>query len=230
MYTVKDMLDYIAGAGAAEYASKGLLSDFRNSDEDFWKEYRLNHDNYDRVFRRLYKSFRFFDQEEDETIAEVTERFTQAVKDLLLINRKRYEELFRIHEIDDDDYSLLNNYDMTETLTRSTSDVVGSRQDSANNTRGSHTDTSTNSVSPYDTSSFSNDSKLQMEYGSGTDTSTFTAGQQTNTGSEQQTLTRKGNIGVMTGTDLLDKHQKYWRYYEFYIAIFADINRDLLFV
>ena len=49
-------------------------------------------------------------------------------------------------------------------------------------------------------------------------------------GTEEYTLTRKGNIGVQTGADILKRHYDFWRPYEFYSFIFGEIAKELLIV
>ena len=81
---------------------------------------------------------------------------------------------------------------------------------------------------------FYNDSSANDTIGSRTDTVGFTKGSQIdtldNTGTEKYTLTRKGNIGVQTATDMIDKHDTYWNKYRFYTTIFENISKDLLLV
>ena len=52
----------------------------------------------------------------------------------------------------------------------------------------------------------------------------------THTGNDKETYTmsRVGNIGTMTGTDILRKHSDYWTHYEFYTYIFREIAKELL--
>ena len=117
----------------------------------FWSEYVSDFSNYDRVFNRLYKSFEYFLQEEDDSVSECRSNFTEDVKCLLIANSKKYSELYRTYKIDDSIYSLTDNYDVTETYSGNklttiesrlggrtdntkTSDVIGSKTDSIENT------------------------------------------------------------------------------------------------
>lgn len=199
-----------------------LLSSYAS---DFWEDYVDGHAAYDRAFERLFKNFVFF-EEEHETIADAATAFIVAVSDHLMLNDKKYSELYRINVINDENYSLTNNYDMTETRNGSGSVIHGSRTDSSSATLGQQT--VTGKVSPFDDSSFSNASENTS--GQRIDSGSFTSGQQSDTTSDSYTLTRSGNIGTMTATDMLEKHSNYWTKFDFYNYIFMAISRDLLMV
>ena len=142
MITVNDMYKDARSSNAP------LLS---NYEAPFWSEYVSDFSNYDRVFNRLYKSFEYFLQEEDDSVSECRSNFTEDVKCLLIANSKKYSELYRTYRIDDSIYSLTDNYDVTETYSGNklttiesrlgsrtdnteTSDVIGSKTDSIENT------------------------------------------------------------------------------------------------
>lgn len=142
MITVNDMYKDARSNNAP------LLSNYEGS---FWSEYISDFSNYDRVFNRLYKSFEYFLQEEDDSVSECRSNFTEDVKCLLIANSKKYSELYRTYKIDDSIYSLTDNYDVTETYSGNklttiesrlgsrtdntkTSDVIGSKTDSIENT------------------------------------------------------------------------------------------------
>ena len=142
MITVNDMYKDARSSNAP------LLSNYEGS---FWSEYISDFSNYDRVFNRLYKSFEYFLQEEDDSVSECRSNFTEDVKCLLIANSKKYSELYRTYKIDDSIYSLTDNYDVTETYSGNkltaiesrlgsrtdntkSSDVIGSKTDSIENT------------------------------------------------------------------------------------------------
>lgn len=142
MITVNDMYKDARSSNAP------LLS---NYEAPFWSEYVSDFSNYDRVFNRLYKSFEYFLQEEDDSVSECRSNFTEDVKCLLIANSKKYSELYRTYKIDDSIYSLTDNYDVTETYSGNklttiesrlgsrtdntkSSDVIGSKTDSIENT------------------------------------------------------------------------------------------------
>ena len=249
--TVKDMYE------SAVLKDTALLSTYGS---DFWNEYIQNHKEYDRLFMRMFKSFIYFLQDGSESIDVVLTNFVEDVKLHLMINSKKYSELYRTYIVNDNDYMLLDNYNVKESMNKQNSyegsDVLGKRDDVTNDTIGAITTNTTSTigeqtnseikkVSPYDSNSFNNESGTDSNFGtrsdSGntttnehTDNLTFTKGQQTdshsNNSTESYELTRKGNIGVQTGADMLKKHDSFWTSYEFYTMIFKDICKELLLV
>ena len=249
--TVKDMYE------SAVLKDTALLSTYGG---DFWNEYIQNHKDYDRLFMRMFKSFIYFLQDGSESIDVVLTNFVEDVKLHLMINSKKYSELYRTYIVNDNDYMLLDNYNVKESMNKQNSyegsDVLGKRDDVTNDTIGAITTNTTSTigeqtnseikkVSPYDSNSFNNESGTDSNFGtrsdSGntttnehTDNLTFTKGQQTdshsNNSTESYELTRKGNIGVQTGADMLKKHDSFWTSYEFYTMIFKDICKELLLV
>ena len=249
--TVKEMYE------SAVLKDIALLSTYSG---DFWNEYIQNHKEYDRLFMRMFKSFIYFLQDGSESIDVVLTNFIEDVKLHLMVNSKKYSELYRTYIVSDNDYMLLDNYNVKETMSKQNSnegsDVLGERNDVTNDTIGAITTNTTSTigeqtnseikkVSPYDSNSFNNESGTDSNFGtrsdSGntttnehTDNLTFTKGQQTdshsNTSTESYELTRKGNIGVQTGADMLKKHDNFWTSYEFYTMIFKDICKELLLV
>lgn len=238
-----------------------LLSSYNRP---FWQEYIANAIKYDFIFRRMFKNFKYFNQEEDENLYDVTRNFILDVENHLLLNDKKYSELYRIHIIEDSAYSITDNYNMREVMDKdgnsNNSNSYGARTDTTNDTKGARSDTTSNSisartdsnettnqVSPYNSSGFYNDDKgntifqkgaetenSSFNKGAETDSSTIVKGAETdnlnNTYSEDYTLTRVGNIGVRTVTEMLDLHDKFWDKYKFYEMIFYNIAKDLLLV
>ena len=236
-----------------------MLSDFTiaGQETDFWAEYRSNYARYDSVFNRMFNSFWPFMQQDME-LSDAVSAFRDDVYNHLLINAKKYDELFRVQVIPDEDYSLINNYDMQEIMDKDITDnqdneygqridsgsfTKGSRTDSGTQAKGQQTDHNTESVAPYDSVSFSPDKYIEMLSGSRLDVTGFTEGQQIDSSSntkgsqtddldrtytEDYTLHRVGNIGVQTVSDMLAKHIKVWSMWEFYEYIFKEISKDLL--
>ena len=101
--TIKDIYDY------RREDNSPMLSPFEPAgDIDFWKPYRDNFPYFDRLFMKKYRSWFPMDQEGD--IEEVAVDFAYDVKSWLMINTKRYAELYRIETIPDDEkYSLTDN-------------------------------------------------------------------------------------------------------------------------
>ena len=142
-------------------AQTPLLSNYSNADtdKDFWAFYRDNFEIFDRYFSREFDTFVFAFADKEQTTAENTADFVQAVKDLLTVNHKKYEELYRVETVDDDSYSMLENYDLTETMERettkgqqinTTSSTEGQQTDNTTLTYGDKTETSTSQISPED--------------------------------------------------------------------------------
>lgn len=214
MKTVEDMYN----------VTKDTIPLLSNYDAPFWKEYRDNYQKYDALFRRLYKSYRYFLQEKNDSDVQVAINFTTDVYNHLLVNDKKYTELFRINTITDEDYSIIDNYRIVETKNTEGSNTI-------NTTLGARTDTendsATTKVSPYENENFYNENLVNNN-------NSFTKGTQSDsslgTNEEEYILSRKGNIGVQTGTDMLRKHNDYWNGYKFYLAIFNDICAELLLV
>lgn len=287
-----------------------MLSNYTST---FWNEYKSNSTRYDFLFMRLFKSFEYIETD-FETLDDAVEDFISSVYAHLLVNDKKYSELYRINVLDDSTYSMLDNYNLTETMTKqdsnsvtlsvgeqtdsssqsvgertdSNSQSVGARTDQLTMVRDTHTDTLTtdldevrtkqlNGVSPFDRATpdsgtggvsvggmydaTSSDTQTNprtdvstQEYGQHTDTDTNVVGAQTVTGSnvvgaqtvtgsvtngsrtdhttgssnESYTLTRVGNIGIQTPTDILDKHRTFWSAFEFYEYIFQQLSYDYL--
>lgn len=208
----------------------------------FWADYVANYKHYDLLFRRLYRSFKYFLQYDEDTLSDITKNFTDDVYNHLLINDKKYSELYRVNMVDDEKYHILDNYDITETMAKKTTGDTtlntGARTDTntSDYTQGSQSNTTTSGVEGFNSTSFQNSDEEKQSIGQRNDTSTNTInlGAQTNTsnenGTEDYTLTRKGNIGVQTATDILQRHYEFWKPYEFYTMIFGDIAKELLIV
>lgn len=118
-----------------------LLSNYPG---DFWEYYRSNYVRLDALFRQMFLSFTYFLQDNDETLSTVTDNFTNAVYNHLLLNHKKYEELFRVEVLQDTDYNFNRNYDISESFSGTTSgthsDTLGSRNDSSSISYGARSD------------------------------------------------------------------------------------------
>lgn len=203
---------------------------------DFWEEtYEANTAVYDREFARRFTSFEYFDFMEADTIAEARENFHADVLSILTFNMKRYEEMYRVFLVSDEDDPITYNYDMTETTgAQHTESVKGEQQNTTGqqqNTVGQYTDTTSTNVADAST--------LKVASQDQTSEHTDTLGQRVDTDgertdtydSDEWTLTRKGNIGVQTAADILRLHTQYWtETYKFFNLIFDDIAKQLLMV
>lgn len=273
----------------AQSKQEPLLSRYSGK---FWIPYLANYNDLDRLFKNYYSSFKYFADGKNITVENATQEFTADVKSILLANAKKYEELFRLENLNDEVYNILDNYDLTETMERLTGNTrtenIGEREDTDStkhsgtntvDTSGNEsteygeqhidemrsnpdiTTTRENTVSAYDSDEYMPREKSTETIGSHaidtattqdahTDT-TASTGKETETrdlsedttrktgaqkndisdsGSENYNLRRKGNIGVMTQSDVLQKHLELWNSYEFYQKIFSDIVNILLYV
>ena len=209
--TVKEMYEVNKSAGTP------LLSNFNDT---FWNDYIEHYTELDRYFARRYRSFRYYAQEESDTVEVVAQNFTSSVYEHLLINKKRYEELYRVQSVNDNDYMLLDNYNVNTSITKEGSGngsiVSGEREDKIFNTT---------KVSPFDSENFYNDTTSDGSTRKGSETDTTN-----NAYNETVTSTKKGNIGVQTGADMLGKHTDYWKNFDFYNLVFSEIAKELLLV
>lgn len=112
IYQIKDIYKYCRDNNIK------MLSTFNG---DFWNYYKSNYQNFDRLFKKEFTSWYPFDQERGATLEDITAEFIADVNAFLTVNSKRYSELWRAYNIEDNTaYSLTNNVDYTETrdLTR----------------------------------------------------------------------------------------------------------------
>ncbi len=100
----------------------------------FWMPYLADSQTYDRLFARLYESFKYRVRGKSLTVATMFTQFRTDVKSILAANSKKYNELFRLENLDDEVYNILDNYDLTETMERLTGNTrtenIGAREDS----------------------------------------------------------------------------------------------------
>lgn len=134
--TVKDMYSW------ARQNNVNLLSDFN---ADFWQDYLKSPAEYDHIFTRMFRSFRYFLQEEGDDISLITTEFINDVKGVLTMNAKRYGELYQINVLSNDAYDIVNNYDIDERentkVVGTNTDTFGARSDSTDDSTMEHQDT-----------------------------------------------------------------------------------------
>ena len=175
-----------------------LLSNFSGL---FWKEYIDNFDKYDKVFNRMYKSFIYFIQPLDVDIEELTELFIDDVSTHLLINSKKYSELYRAYMINEEDYLLLENYNITESMSRNISNTANTTRngynDTISETLGSHTDNNSESIGERVDNKSDN-------IGSVSTTTTNTTGAQTNTQTNKVTAFDVDDFKNESGVDTVN--------------------------
>lgn len=239
---VSDMYEY------SKSVNTPLLSDFGSDDENisFWNDYVANYQKYDKLFRRMYLSFRYFlqqpisrfDELMEAKISDITLDFIDEVYNHLMVNAKKYEELYRINVVPDADYSIVDNYNVIETMDRETSkseaDVFGSRTDTTDDTIGDREDVSLGAIEGFNSNNFSDRDRTTINTGEQENSRNFLKGQQSDThtgsGTEDYVFIKRGNIGVKTVSQVMAEHKNLWEKWEFYTYIFQEISSELLLV
>lgn len=220
------------------YAKAHSTTLFPSFSADFWGIYTTEHEAIDRYFDRMYKTYYFFNQETNAKPEDVLPDFKYAINDLFLVNLKKYNELFRVNEVDDELYSIIDNYDVTETREGSDNkriiDSFGQKQGSSSYTTGQQTNTETDTVAPYDSSEFNNKEQITNVRGQRQDSASNTLNAYTDNhtliGSDGYTMNKKGNIGVQTQSEVMQKHVDFWNGFSFYKQLFDDICTECLLV
>ena len=217
-----------------------LLTEFESTQEvDWWAEYKNSYEIFDWQFKQQFSSFVFFDQDPEDTDAEVMEKFGMTIFSWLAMNDKRYSELYRIHVIPDDDaYALTNNYDMHETYSGTNAaqgaSITGQRTDVTIDEIGSQNSANLNKVTGWNSGSENTRDSATSAVGSREDTHQFTKGQETDTsrtqGQDAHTMRRWGNIGVQSVQDMLTKQTNFWQLFNFYKIVFDDICKNFLLI
>lgn len=108
--TIEELYDY--------YSDKDdpMFTDFV---DDFWDMYRSNYMYFDKLFCSSYRSFVVYGVKNELDMQHASITWESFVTAFLLSNRKRYAELYRLQNLDDIDYNLLQPYNVTETHTAS---------------------------------------------------------------------------------------------------------------
>ena len=220
------------------YAKENSTTLLPSSTADFWAIYTTEHERIDRYFDRTYKTYYFFDQPVNAKAEDVLPDFKNAISDLFLINLKKYTEWFRVNEVDDDVYSIIDNYDVTESREGSNNkriiDSFGQKVGTSNYVTGQQTNTETDTVAPYDSENFANREQITNVRGQRTDTSANTLNPYTDNhtlnGSDEYTMSKKGNIGVQTQSEVMQKHVDFWKGFSFYKMLFEDIFTEYLLI
>ena len=231
MKTVKEIYNYFK-----LHTNLYMLS---GANFSFWQMYKDNHSDFDRIFARTYANFQYFDPlEDDDQISTVATHFIEDVENYLLINKKRFEEMFRIQGLTDTELPMTYNYDMTEVMDKTNNSesavTTGQRSDIVNNQTGQQNFSNVNKVTAFNASNENTKDSNTSSAGSRQDINQFTKGQETDTSqgasTENYTLTRKGNIGVHTGADILMGFDKAMPVFDFYSKIFSELCEHLLLI
>lgn len=208
-----------------------------NTNYTWWAEYEANAGAFDREFTRMFANYTYEDIFGDNA-DDIYNDWILDVKALFNKNAKKYSEFYRIHTVSDTDMPLAYNYDMTEKMDKDTADVstskVGQRTDVSNNSYGNQNFSNANNVTGYNSNVEQRDNSGTSSNGAHNDVLQFTQGAQEQTqrgtGTEDYTLTRKGNIGVQTAADIARIFLNFWDdpRTNLYQVIFMDICRELL--
>lgn len=187
-----------------EYCKENNISMLSPFDADFWEVYNNNHDYFDRLFRNSYREFVPFSLNDNDTISDFVTDWVFDVYSFLLANEKRYSELWRMQELSDTDYSILDNYNVRETHSLSgetnRTDTMAARQDSktTNLTNAAQTISETNS---YTHGAVSESDSETSQYGqdSTTTNTTLNVGAQSNSREEKVSA---DNVSTYSPKDL----------------------------
>ena len=202
----------------------------------------------DREFARRFSGFIYYDFMGADNATDSLTNFKADVTSILTFNKKRYEEMYRVFLVSDEDDPITYNYDMTETTGAQHSETKYGQTEftkgSETFTKGQQENTNgelkdSHNVAPYNsltaTMPESEDITAAQTITEGRREDTEgqrmdTTGEHTDeTDSNEWTLTRKGNIGTQTAGDILRIHTTYWtEQYKFLQLIFDDISKQLL--
>ena len=207
-----------------------------NTGFTFWEAiYTAQSAVMDREFARRFAGFEYFDFLNATSKTDAKADLRADVLSILTFNKKRYEEMYRIFLVDDEDFPFIYNYDMTETTgAQHTETEYGATQDTKGqqiNTLGEQT--LSHNVAPFNSTTAQLDSsdvngQQQNTEGQRVDSSLAHTDQ---FDSDEWTLSRRGNIGTQNAANIAEDFTAYWtEMYKFMQLIFDDICKQLLFV
>lgn len=307
--TVEEMYKYWSGLDEPMFTTYSA---------EFWDTYKQFYGYFDNLFYKTYRSFLIYTVRDHVDMHNAGVDWHVDIGAFLRMNQKRYEELYRLQEIGDIDYSLLNPYSVTETHSKTTSDnrtdnmggksetrskslsygatsasdsgstVHGAKsetdsksmnygQDKTTTTEelnvGTQVNSSENRVSAYnetvyqpkdlrsdslgtrtdetntvetraarndsesgthteasftDTHSNTHTTQAKTDSESGNISHAAYTDTHSETGSENRTVTKKGNLGIYSFPKLLSEHEELWKAFNFYKMIFDEIAEQFL--
>lgn len=203
------------------YAKSNNLKLFGNvSAFSFMSEYSSNSVALDYLFNKKFSSFLFItDFPKSATLESVYNDFTTAVNAHLVLNNKRYSELYRVQLLADSAYDIVNNYDLHENVSRettgsnslsrgarsdsdaygakSTSDSYGARTDSTTVENGAQSSTTEKEVAGFNSPNYVDADKESVSIAANTSGGSTTKGAQADTHTEQA-RTDTHTIGAQT--------------------------------
>jgi hypothetical protein len=186
----------------------------------FMGEYSSNSVALDYLFNKKFSSFLFLtDFPKSATLETVYADFTTAVNAHLVLNNKRYSELYRVQLLADSAYDIVNNYDLHENVSRetsgsnslsrgarsdsdaygakSTSDNYGARTDSTTVENGAQSSTTEKEVAGFNSPDYVDADKESVSIAANTSGGSTIKGAQADTHTEQA-RTDTHTIGAQT--------------------------------
>lgn len=210
MITIKDLYNY---AIKSNVNLLGNVSTF-----DFMKEYTDNAEMLDFNINHDYESYVFLTSQKE--VQNAYQEFVKLVKSHLLLNSYRYSGLYKTTQLE---YNPIENYSMTESGTDTRTPNL-TTTDSMNVGEQANSTTSTDSVSPYDTQTFTDSNKTIVTENNGArvDSSTRI---ENGTETTKHDFKRSGNIGVTTSQQMLESERKVVNF-TFFKIVFNNIIDD----
>ena len=210
MITIKDLYNYAVNA---KVNLLGNVSSF-----DFMNEYTDNAEMLDFNINHDYENYVFLTSQKE--VQNAYQEFVKLVKSHLLLNSYKYTGLYKTTLLE---YNPIENYSMTESGTDTRTPNI-TTTDTTNIGAQANSTTSTDSVSPYDTQTFTDSNKTIVAENNGARTDSNT---RTESGTETTTheFKRSGNIGVTTSQQMIESERKVVNF-TFLKIVFANIIDD----
>ena len=210
MIMIKDLYNY------AVNASVNLLGNV--SSFDFMKEYSDNSELLDFSFNHDYESYVFLTSQKE--VQNAYQEFVKLVKSHLLLNSYKYSGLYKTTQLE---YNPIENYSMTESGTDIRTPEL-TTTDTMNIGAQANSTTSTDSVSPYDTQTFTDSNKTVVSENTGAKEDVNTK-VETGTEISKHDFKRSGNIGVTTSQQMIESERKLDNF-TFLKIVFSNIIND----
>lgn len=193
MIKIKDLYNYAVNANVNLL---GNVSTF-----DFMKEYTDNAEMLDFNINHDYENYVLLTSQKE--VQNAYQEFVKLVKSHLLLNSYKYSGLYKTTLLE---YNPIENYSMSESGTDTRTPNI-TTTDSMNVGEQNNSTTSTDSVSPYDTQTFTDSNKTIVTENNGArvDSNTRT---ETGTETTKHDFKRSGNIGVTTSQQMLESERK----------------------
>lgn len=210
MIKIKDLYTYAVNANV------NLLGNVSNF--DFMKVYTDNAELLDFNINHDYENYVFLTSQKEAQNA--YQEFVKLVKSHLLLNSYKYSGLYKTTQLE---YNPIENYSMTENGTDTrTPDLTTT--DSMNVGAQINSTTSTDSVSPYDTQTFTDSNKTIVTENNGAKEDVNTK-KETGTDTTSHELKRSGNIGVTTSQQMIESERNLVNF-TFLKIVFGNIIND----